>query len=299
MEYTTGLLELDALAYHLDPCDHPSLSTSQAHVLNARSPLHLYHLHPRFGARAFETTDEMDTGTLWHALLLGKGSERIGVVRIKDKKTGELVNAEDFRTDAAKQARDELRAKGMTPVLFKHIERASVSLDRVRKQLDEHGVHLGTQREVVALWVEHASDGTPVQCRTMLDALELSDVGAVIQDFKTTDSAHPTAIRNHVERFGYAVQSAAATSAIEHIVPELAGRVHYEWIFAERDAPNAVAITAPAGSMQMLGAQLWQRAVDAFARCLKADVWPGYGRLPPVEASPWALSSVLEEAMHE
>lgn len=297
MEYTTGLLELDALAYHLDPCDHPSLSTTQAHVLNARSPLHLYHLHPRFGAAAHETTDDMDLGTLWHALLLGKGSERIGVVRIKNKKTDEWEYARDFKTDAAKQARDELRAAGKTPVLMKHIERATVSLERVQKQLDQYGVKLGSKREVVAMWVEHAADGTPVQCRTMLDALELADVAALIQDFKTCDSAHPTALRQHIERMGYAVQSAAAVSAIEHIVPELAGRVEYEWIFAERELPNAVAIQPPAGSMRLLGAQLWQRAVDSFARCLTSNEWPGYGRLPPVEASPWALQAVLDEAM--
>src|SRR5438132_1009339 len=92
---TARFLDCTQAEYFADPCEQPSLSVSIATELILRSPLHAWQIHPRLGGLRRPTTEAMENGTLIHALLLGKGENRIAVLDVKD-----------FRTNAAKEARD-------------------------------------------------------------------------------------------------------------------------------------------------------------------------------------------------
>src|SRR5688572_24266058 len=66
------LLDITPADYHLDPCVTPSLSSSIAHTLVTKSPLHAWTEHPRFGALRSESSKAQDEGSIIHKLLLGK-----------------------------------------------------------------------------------------------------------------------------------------------------------------------------------------------------------------------------------
>ena len=265
--------DMPAALYHSDPCAVPSLSPSIAKVLIGECEAHAYARHPRFDGMPWESTDEMDFGTLVHALLLGKDGDRIGVIYVEDSKTKAIVPAQDFRTNAAKDARDKLRAEGKTPVLQKHVDRARKLVNRAQAGLTRHGIDLsGGEAEVSIFWEATASNGAKVQCRCRLDWVK----NALMRDLKTCDSAHPLAIQSSVDNQGYYIQQAANRQALTAVKPEYVGRTHYEWIFIEQGWPHCVNPSIPSGQLAAMGESEWQRAVDTWERCLRTNEWPEY-----------------------
>jgi len=120
-----GIYDISADAYHADPVIEPSLSSSIAHVLLSSSPSHAWQEHPRLNP-AFEAEDEpkFDLGTAAHGLILQGDS---GVT---------VIEADDWRTKAAREARDAARAAGKTPLLAKHWDDVEQMADAVERQLD-------------------------------------------------------------------------------------------------------------------------------------------------------------------
>lgn len=268
--------------YHSDPCEHPSLSASIAHVLASQSPAHAWLAHPRLGGKRSddETTKEMDHGSLLHALLLGRGRDVV------------LVDADDWRTKAAKEARDSAREQGAIPVLKHRLVAANDAAVVIRARLkEEWGINLaanGSSSEVVAIWEEESDDGTRVICRGQLDWLSAS-MGQIV-DLKCGASAEPESCVRKFVPMGYDIQRAAYVSAIGRLVPKLAGRVDFSFAFSETAEPYAVTLVEAYGSLRELGERRWRRAVNTWARCLKTNEWPTYTReVVMAEAKPWEL----------
>lgn len=281
------LPRLTGAQYHRDPCERPSLSASCANVLLAKSAYHAWLQHPRLGGVQREATDAMDAGSLLHALLLEGGA---GV---------EVIDAEDFRTNAAKTARDAARAAHRVPVLAKVYDAACALADDVGAQLRALGIDLATgESEVSVEWTETTDDGTDVLCRGRMDHLWL-DRGLIL-DLKTCQSAHPRAVTKHVEAYGYHIQRAAYVSAMNKIRPDLAGRNPdpFTFVFCETlpAASKRRAIVQPVkldALFRETGERRWKRAVETWARCIATDEWPAYaptGETMVVEAPGWTLA---------
>ncbi len=267
--------------YHADPCPVPSLSASIASVLDSESPLHAWSRHPRLGGVQRPPTKAFDRGTLSHALLLGAG------------KDVEVIEADDFRTNAAKAARDEAREAGKVPVLIADYAEAKHTAAKLRERFTALGIVLDGESELTALWAERARNGRDVQCRGMMDHLLLSSLR--ILDLKSIRSAKPDMCRKHVEQYGYAIQRAAYVSAVEKIVPELAGRVDFVFVFYELEPPYAVTPMRLSGAFREIGARAWKRSVDRWEECLRTNTWPGYAdEIISVEPSGWALTRDME-----
>lgn len=275
----TGIIEATEEQYHADPCEVPSLSQSIAHKLINESPRHAWAAHPKLGNLDRKATGAMDRGSLIHKLVLGEGADL------------SIIDAPDWRTKAAKEARDAAREARQIPVLIGDLNDAEQAATEIRRQIADAGIVLGAQSEVAVQWTERATDGTEVQCRGMLDNI----ASPRIYDLKTCRSAHPKAVERHVINYGYHIQAAAYRRAWEAINPELSGRVEFVWIFAQLDPLPVVTIARPRGTMRELGERQWQRAVDVWARCLSTDTWPGYASgIVEIEAPAWALSQDYE-----
>lgn len=258
--------------YHAD-AGGPRLSRSLAHKLLSRSPRHAWAAHPLLGnCGPDEDTKEKSRGSLLHLLLLGVGA------------MVQVVDADSFRTAAAKESREEAEAIGRLPVLRKHFDLAEATAAEMRTSLAEAGFNLlDYERETTAFWEQ---DG--VRCRARLDLLRYDH--ARIADLKIQRSAAPDTFAGAMLRYGLDIQHAAYVSAVEHSHPGLAGRVKMEFLLLEPYRPYAVTRARPAGSMRALGASKWRRALGIWRDCLASGIWPSYPSAL-IEAPTWALSN--------
>ncbi len=275
--------DMDEQVYHADPCQTPSLSASIATKIVTQSPLHGYMAHPKLGNYREDASPEMDVGTMIHASLLG---QTLNVT---------LIDAKDFRTNAAKQSRDDALEAGSIPVLAHKYEDLLIVSKEIGPALTDKNIDLTGKSERVAIWQEETPSGL-ILCRGMMDHTILEETPRpIVYDLKTCHSAHPEAVRKHITAYGYDIQRAAYLSAIEKIYPDLAGRVLYQWVFIEilpPEAPKRVIITVAeaSGSMRELGERRWQTACNTWAYCLKTDHWPDYSSVVlQVEARNWEL----------
>src|ERR1019366_772229 len=116
---THGFFDIPSDVYHADPCIFPSLSSGIAKNI-LRSPLHAQAKHPRLRLTHDPLEDEsssaMKLGSLIHALVLGNGPDFA------------VIDADDYRTKAARELRDTALEDGFIPILAKeHAQGEKVS----------------------------------------------------------------------------------------------------------------------------------------------------------------------------
>lgn len=272
---------LDAATYHADPCDTPSLSSSIAKILVDQSPKHAYLAHPKLGGHHWDPTASQDTGSLIHALMLGESAPIV------------VVDAKDFKTKAAQEARDEAKAAGKLPVTEPaFLKLRSVATTLLTTLSNEYGIRFFGESELAAIWEEPINeddgDGEPVLCRAMFD--HLIESRCIVYDLKTISSAHPDKCSRQMSEYGYDVQWAAYTSALRTIRPSFAGREDFVFLFCEVEPPYCVTPVRPSGEFRHLGEMRWARAKRTWAECLKTGKWPGYtSGIINVEPPPWAM----------
>lgn len=272
-----SLLDITPAEYLADPAPDPSLSCSIAKILVEQSPAHAHLAHPRLGGAATTGTAAMDRGSLIHRLLLGKGAEIVP------------VDAEDWRTKAARDAREQAREEGKIPVLLSGLVDATEATLRIKATLAEMGITLHGDSEVPLLWQERTTQGD-IWARAMLDHI-VERAGLLhVYDIKTTENAHPDACLRTAIRLGYDIQAHAYTRAAELVWPDYEGRVSFSFLFCEPVSPYAVTVAQLDGIMRERGRRRWDRAVDLWSRCLHSDTWPGYAQEPVTLWSPeWLL----------
>lgn len=257
--------------------DVPRLSASMATVLDQRSPQHAYARHPRLGGNApQEHSEAFDLGNTSHKLLLGAG-KRI-----------EIVDADDWRTKAAKEARAAARAAGATALLRKHHDAAVEVADTLKQRFADFGIVLDGQSEVAMLWNERADNGNEVPCKSLVDHMKGSD----FYDLKSCASASMEAIQRSADAYGYAIQRAAYVAGGGALMAEMLGRIRFVFVFYELVPPFVVHPVVLSGEFASLGARKWRRAVNTWERCMREDSWPGYATpgapFGVVEAPGWA-----------
>lgn len=277
------LLDVAHGSYHRDDlAGAPHFSRSVAVTLLSKSPLHAWHEHPKLGGqREEEASDAMDNGSLLHGLLFGSGQEVA------------VIPCDNYRTKAAQDLRDAARAAGLIPVLLRTWEETQETAEKLRGRILSLGVPLAEcATEATVLWED---DG--VACKARFD-LAVPTAGR-IWDVKITSKLVPAAFVRGMPVYGLDVQAVAYEQALAAVRPELAGRCRLEFLLCESKPPFDVALIPVAESMRSLGDMRWRRALSIWRRCLESGAWPGYGRLAPAEAPPWALQDGMIQALAE
>lgn len=272
--------------YHADAFDlRPSLSASIAHQLVTSSPRHAWANHPRLNPNYQPVSDDkFDMGTACHALLL----EGLNVV--------EVCDFPDWRTKAAKEARELARSHGRIPLLGHQYDDVLAMHTAVAEQisaLDLDPLPLTEGKpESTIVWED---DG--VVCRSRLDWL-LDDY-TQIHDIKTrTRSGHPDEwCRGALYDHGCDIQAAAyirAVKTVTGVTPE------FRWILIETNSPYAVSVVAPTAAVLTLGEAKWEKALSLWRGCLANDEWPAYGTgLHHAELPPWIEARWIEREARE
>lgn len=263
--------------YHADTItDQPALSKSIAQILLDKSPAHAKAAHPRLNPQ-IERRDEKkyDIGTAAHRLFLEGSDARIVV-----------VDAPDWRTNAAKAERDAAYAAGMTPLLAKDWQVVSDMAAAIREQADrvdcDPPLFQAGRPEQTIVWEE---DGVTLKAR--LDWLR--DDGRAIDDLKTTSaSASPEAWPRTMLGIGGDLQAAMYLRGARHV---LGVEPEFRFVAVETEPPYLLSVFAPAPDLLAIAAAKLEYAIGTWRECLRTGHWPGYPeRVCWVSAPAWAES---------
>jgi hypothetical protein len=278
---TPGIYQMSAADYHAGPCPSPELSNSIIKVLLGKSPLHAWCAHPKLnpGYKPYEA-DKFDLGTAAHSLLL-EGDDNIVI-----------VDAEDWRTKAAKEARESARQAGRTALLTRHYMAAKEMAVLAREYIAKTqlaGIFEAGKPEQTVVWT--SGDLPGIWCKARMDYL----APGVILDYKTTSAANPRDfMRSSMTAFGYDVQDCFYRQGLASATGE---RAEFLFLVQEDTAPFACYLVQAGESMREMASHKVNRAVTYWQTCLRSDNWPAYGTIPLHAAAPgWA---VTEEFSHE
>ncbi|MFG1247305.1 PD-(D/E)XK nuclease-like domain-containing protein [Xanthobacter flavus] len=287
-----GAYDLTAEQYHADPCPVPSLSNSVAKILLDSSPRKAWFSHPRLNPnQEADESSRLDLGTAAHAMMLGKGRDMV------------VVEADDWRTKAAKAERDAARAEGKTPILEKDHKRACAMIAAARAQLahiegaEDAFLTTAGEPEMVLAW----KDAAGPWCRTMIDWTQFDPRGPIVYDYKTTQaSANPAAIGRTVANLGYEVQAAFIERGFCHLFPGTAGRLTFRFVFQEIDPPYLLSVIELDAAGLSIGRKKVAYAIDVWGRCITTGNWPGYpSKIATVEYPAFAENAWLARELRE
>lgn len=237
---------------------------------------------------AAEKQKRLDRGSALHALILGKGEERIAVI------PDALLSGKNrsISTDKAKAWRDAAIADGKVVIKEQAMNAFGRVVAAIRARLAAAGYVLDGRSELAIAWWEPTSLG-PILCRTMLDHVVLLatdglrvDLGeppfsikpatAKIFEVKFPDDANPDRSERTAESLGYHIAAAARLRALNALVPSLAGRIEYRYLMCEPHRPYSYWDPTCTGSYLELGNRRWSSAVAMWSRGLKTGRWTGY-----------------------
>jgi hypothetical protein len=277
---TPGLHTLTAEQYHADPCPTASLSSSIASILIEQSPYHAWLAHPRLNANHTRTeSSRFDLGSAAHMMLLERRTDRI--VR---------VQADDWRTKAAKEARDAAQANGQYAVLERQYADIVAMCAAAQDYMltTEIGDILATGTpEQTCLWQEG-----DMWCRARPDML--SKDRRICLDYKSTASAAPEFIARQIGRMSYDLQAEWYTRGLCNVLDH---DVTFVFLFQEITPPYACSLISLANAYREVGALKVRRALDLWTKCVTTNTWGGYtNKILYCEPKPWDILQAEELA---
>lgn len=273
--------------YFKDCAPSPSLTQSLAKILLDKSPRHAWLASPKLNPRWEPHEDtKFNIGNAAHTMLIGRGKKL------------EIVEADDWRSNAAKAKRDAAHAEGYVAILSHQYGQAVAMSDAARRQLLNidgcECMFLAGKGEVVAIAEDHG-----IHLRTMMDWTE----GLTkITDFKTTDrSVAPHMVGSLMASADWAVQAAMQERILDIINPENAGRRHHYFVAQETEEPYALTVSEMTEAEMTIGRQKVERAANIWRMCTASGFFPGYPNKILQPSSPgWAQvrwnERMLEEA---
>ena len=257
-----------------------ALSSSACHTLLTRSPAHAYEkrFHPAVA------TSAMDLGTVVHRVLLERNENGIS-----------LVEADDWRTKVARQARDEAHEAGQIPLLAKAVDevRAMVDVADTFIQTSElAGIFDRGKPEQTLLWCEGA-----VRCKARPDWLD-NDLHTLVH-FKTTQgSANPESFVSRMVDMGYDVAAAFYARGMQQVCGVLPSQLLTAFLVQETEPPYACALIGLAPSLMEIAVVKVEHALHVWETCLAEQRWPAYPvQICYAEARPWQITQMAEKAL--
>ena len=271
------LIENMSFADYLgDPAPEPSVTAGILRELLTGTPRHVYERTPRLNARAeVESKAEFDLGSAAHALFVGHGADL------------DVIQADNWRTNAAKDQRVTSYQAGHTPILEKDFARVSAMADAATRQFGQHaaiGLLLkAMQREATIIWNEV---GVTNRCRPDFVSSAPSGTAAVIVHYKTTATRlSPAALPRYAAGAGWDLTAAHYAAG----VAALTGHEPRQFFAVQENTPPYLGVVIELDPIFVAcGTMCRELALVIWARCLRENVWPGYpsGTLR-LECPPW------------
>lgn len=249
----------------------PALSSGVCHTLLTESPHHarFKQQNPR------EPSSVSDMGIAIHDGLL-EGVDRIVA-----------IDADDWRTKAAKEARDAARVAGNIPMLARKVGQVTAAIEAVKAFVAKSeiaGCFDDGQAEGVIQW-----DDGGIACKARPDWFG----GGFHVSLKTTDgSANPDSwIRRQLGPMGY------DTSLLfyERGFLSVGLQVEHRILLVEQNAPYGCCVIGLAPSRRECAASRVNRAIAIWRECMRSGKWPAYpAQTCFAEAMPYELAAEEE-----
>lgn len=239
-------------AYH----SRPELSSTEARLL-LQSPAK--YRWRKDNPPLIDDSPKFDIGKAVHAKVLGQGAEVV------------IVEAEDWRSKAARDARQEARDAGKAPLLTREFEAVNAMAESVLAHPTARALLAQPGDTEVSVFAD--VDSVPVRAR--FDFLpDATDKRTVAVDLKTCMDASKRGFESSVAKYEYAVQRAWYVDAYETVT----GQTDTEMIFCavEKLPPYLVAVYQLPATWAERGHEMSIRARKTWAECTDAGDWPGY-----------------------
>lgn len=261
--------------YH---ADKTSLSASGAKLL----------LPPSVPAKFRERMDNpppskpvFDFGKLVHKLVLGEGA---GI---------DVVQAKDWRTKAAQDAKDKAQKAGLIPVLVSEHDQAEQMAEQVEKHpiagplFRDNCADSGPKAEI-SLCVTDPDTG--VRLRARPDWITQRDGRLWLLDLKTTIDANPDTFGRSAHKWGYHIQCAWYVTVARML--ELDESPAFLLVCVEKEPPYLVSVCEFDMDAYQLGKRQMLQAIRTYQECVTSGVWPGYApEIQSLSLPAWAYSA--------
>jgi hypothetical protein len=279
-----GIYDIAAEDYHRDPVPGGSLSSTGARrLLPPSSPAKFAY------ERAHGSPEKRvwDLGHAAHREVLGDGEVIV------------IVEHDNYRTNAAKAARDAAYATGRTPLLRHEYDQVVVPMAAAIREHPIAGRLFtpGAGRVEASLFWCDGSGEDAVMCRARPDWLRLEAEGrrALAVDYKTCASASPMDLPGVNGRLGYYQQAdwylTGITTVLDTKVPPA-----FVFVFQEKDPPYVVTVGQLSVEAAQRGASRNRRALDVYRRCRAEGRWPGYSdKVVELGLPGWVINQLDEE----
>lgn len=273
-----GVYDLPADVYHSDPAplaDGGSLSSTGARKILPPSTPAAFRYWRENGE---PPKASFDFGHAAHRNVLSAGAELV------------IIDAPDYKTNAARAQRDEAYAAHRIPVLQKDLDVVQAMTEKLR----EHPLAVallshdrGTPEQ--ALFWTHPKTGR--WCRALVDLLPKTGIGRryVLADYKTATDASTDAFSKAAGEYGYHQQDAWYRAGIRALGIDPNPR--FLFVVQEKRPPYLVNVIELDHDAQTLGDRLNEHAAYLFDQCLTVGHWPGYGDDVAIASlPPWILN---------
>jgi exodeoxyribonuclease VIII len=225
-----------------------------------RSPAHFQ----AWRAKPSEPTPAMQFGTLVHAAILEPDTlTELCVVKPND--------APDKRSKAGKEWWEAFEAAVAGKIILADAD--YIRLLSVRDAVQSHPLYSAIRNEAATvedtlLWQDRE---TGAACKARLDLL--ADDCSFVLDVKTTVDARPSEFASAAVRYGYDIQAAWYSEAVEVVTGQMP---RFFFLAVETEAPFGVQLMRAAPDFLLRGYQRMRNALGTYARCVASGEWPSY-----------------------
>lgn len=223
-------------------------------------------------------------GHVVHMLVLGKG---VDIVE---------VDAADWRTKAAREAREEAHIAGKAPVLSHELAECRKMAAAVLTHPIAGPIFLDPRGDSEVSF--YATDPeTGVRLRARVDWLHYGDKRGngrlTLVDFKTSKIGEPQQFaRREAAAYGYHIQEAFYRHVVDTL--KLAVDPRFLFVVVEKQPPYLVSIVEFDMPSINEGRRKVREAIDTYHHCTTNDDWPGYGDDVTLISLPdWALEDEM------
>lgn len=262
---------LDESSYHA----HPALSSTGARRLLQSPAKFRYQLdHPEPARKEF------DVGSAVHAKVLGVGAQ---MAVIPD---GILASNGAASTASAKAFIEHARTSGLIPVKQAVADEVNSMVDAVLTHPLARSLFEQDGTPEASLFGTDPDTNVPMRAR--FDYLANPDMDSVHVDLKTARDASPEGFAKAVAEHRYDIQQEWYLHLYALITGDFMGR--FSFVAVEKEPPYLVGVYPLAQEFSEMGRARVKEALEIYAACTAADLWPGYPLTPdPIQPPTWLM----------